>query len=300
MVEAELDLSRLCREQETGINKTETDIEILLTYKSDYESLICKLKDLAGSFSRSAYIPFGYKAFVPGKLVHTNEILVHLGGTDNLFAELSTQEATQLIERRITRLDATIKKLRQQKSLIEDRLKFTKDFSNVGRVSSCGDVTPDGNEIEITERCDSDEERAWRDRHKEARKREREELLKSSSLSVTNRHVTFAESCELMQSDSDSSSDSTPAPNDVIYFKHSNVPSPLPRSEITDLSGLTVTEAVNLFEKHGGIFLPPAVQPFGHILERSQGDNYIATLDSDVPGRISRFRSDRIRHQISS
>ncbi|KAF5404405.1 Prefoldin subunit [Paragonimus heterotremus] len=300
MVEAELDLSRLRREQETGINKTEADIEMLLSYKSDYESLMSKLKDLAGSFSRSAYIPFGHKAFVAGKLVHTNEILVHLGGTDNLFAELSTQEALQLIERRVARLDATVKKLKQQKSLIEDRLKFTKDFSKVGRVSSCGDVAPDENEIEITERCDSDEERAWRNRHKEAKKREKGKLVKSSPLDVTNRHVTFAESCELRPSDSDSSCDFLPSPNDVIYFKHSDVPSPLPRSEITDLSGLTVTEAVDLFEKHGGIFLPPAVQPFGHVLERSQGDNYMATSTSDVPTRISRFRSDRIRHQISS
>ncbi|KAF6777976.1 hypothetical protein AHF37_02263 [Paragonimus kellicotti] len=300
MVEAELGLSRLRREQEIGISKTEADIATLLTYKSEYESLMCKLKDLATSFSRSAYIPFGCKAFVPGKLVHTNEILVHLGGTDNLFAELSTQEALQLIERRVTRLDLTIKKLKQQKGLIEDRLKFTKDFSKVDRVSSCGDVAPDENEIEITERCDSDEERAWRNRHKEAKKREREKLLKSSSLSVTNRHVTFAESCELRQSDSGSSSDSTPPANDVIYFKHSNVPSPLPRTEITDLSSLTVTEVVNLFEKHGGIFLPPAVQPFGHILERSQGDHAVGTSASDAPARISRFRSDRIRHQISS
>ncbi|KAF8569792.1 hypothetical protein P879_00124 [Paragonimus westermani] len=284
MVEAELDLSRLRREQETGINKTEADIETMLT-------------DLEGSFSRSAYIPFGHKAFVPGKLVHTNEILVHLGGTENLFAELSTQEALQLIERRVTRLDVTIKKLRQQKSLIEDRLKFTKDFSKVGRVPSCGDVAPDEDEVEITERCDSDEERAWRNRHKEARRREREKLLKSSSLGVTNRHVTFAESCELQQGDSDSSSDSTPPPN-VIYFKHSGVPSPLPRSEITDLSSLTVTEAVNLFEKHGGIFVPPTVQPFGHVSERSQGDHSMVTSASDTPTRISRFRSDRIRHHI--
>ena len=38
-------------------------------------------------------------AFMPGKIVHTNEILVLLG--DNWFAERSAKQAIEIIERRL-------------------------------------------------------------------------------------------------------------------------------------------------------------------------------------------------------
>ena len=44
-------------------------------------------------------VPFGKLAFMPGKLVHTNEILVLLG--DNWFAEKSAKESCETIDRRM-------------------------------------------------------------------------------------------------------------------------------------------------------------------------------------------------------
>ena len=44
-------------------------------------------------------VPFGKFAFMPGKLVHTNEILVLLG--DNWFVERSAKQAEDIAQRRI-------------------------------------------------------------------------------------------------------------------------------------------------------------------------------------------------------
>lgn len=44
-------------------------------------------------------VPIGSKAFMPGKLVHTNEVLVLLG--DNWFAERSAKQACEIIDRRL-------------------------------------------------------------------------------------------------------------------------------------------------------------------------------------------------------
>ena len=43
-------------------------------------------------------VPFGSVAFMPGRLIHTNEIMVLLG--DNWFAERSASQALEMVERR--------------------------------------------------------------------------------------------------------------------------------------------------------------------------------------------------------
>ena len=44
-------------------------------------------------------VPFGKLAFMPGQLVHTNEILVLLG--DNWFVERSAKQAAEIVDRRM-------------------------------------------------------------------------------------------------------------------------------------------------------------------------------------------------------
>jgi hypothetical protein len=43
-------------------------------------------------------VPIGKKAFFPGELVHTNELMVLLG--ENYFAERSAVQATEIVDRR--------------------------------------------------------------------------------------------------------------------------------------------------------------------------------------------------------
>lgn len=44
-------------------------------------------------------VPFGPMAFMPGKLIHTNEVMVLLG--DNWFAEVSAKHSCEIISRRL-------------------------------------------------------------------------------------------------------------------------------------------------------------------------------------------------------
>ena len=45
-------------------------------------------------------VPIGSLAFMPGRLIHTNEIMVLLG--DNWFTERSAKQAAQIVTRRIS------------------------------------------------------------------------------------------------------------------------------------------------------------------------------------------------------
>ncbi|RCH81081.1 uri1, prefoldin-like chaperone [Rhizopus azygosporus] len=67
-------------------------------YKTDYDALESLLKTLPDNTTRSAMIPLGKVAFMPGKLVHTNEILVLLG--DKYYAERSAKQAIDILSRR--------------------------------------------------------------------------------------------------------------------------------------------------------------------------------------------------------
>ena len=51
-------------------------------------------------------VPLGKMAFVPGELIHTNEVLVLLG--DNYFAERSACQAAEIMQRRIEVIDRVI------------------------------------------------------------------------------------------------------------------------------------------------------------------------------------------------
>jgi len=51
------------------------------------------------SLSENCMVPIGKRAFMKGKLTHTNEILVSLG--DGYFAKYSASQAIELCNRRI-------------------------------------------------------------------------------------------------------------------------------------------------------------------------------------------------------
>lgn len=54
----------------------------------------------------SALVPLGPRAIVPGRIKHTNEVMVLLG--DNYFANVSAYDAIEIVKRRIARIDTQI------------------------------------------------------------------------------------------------------------------------------------------------------------------------------------------------
>uniref|UniRef100_A0A3B3ZD00 Uncharacterized protein n=1 Tax=Periophthalmus magnuspinnatus TaxID=409849 RepID=A0A3B3ZD00_9GOBI len=67
----------------------------------DYEALNDRLKTLPDQLSYDVMVPFGPLAFMPGKLVHTNEVTVLLG--DNWFAKCSAKQAQKIVDHRMKR-----------------------------------------------------------------------------------------------------------------------------------------------------------------------------------------------------
>ena len=65
---------------------------------ADYEGLSRTLETLPERVERPILVPHGKMAMFPGKLIHTNEVMVLLG--DNYFALRSAQQAAQIATRR--------------------------------------------------------------------------------------------------------------------------------------------------------------------------------------------------------
>ncbi|ORY08166.1 hypothetical protein K493DRAFT_309958 [Basidiobolus meristosporus CBS 931.73] len=99
------------------LKQTQEEIERWRTYSADYEASQNTLLKLPEETSYEVMVPLGKLAFMPGKLIHTNEVLALLG--DNWFAERSCKQAVEIIGRRKEMVDQNIKTL-------EDRLKDLK------------------------------------------------------------------------------------------------------------------------------------------------------------------------------
>ncbi|OMJ07708.1 Unconventional prefoldin RPB5 interactor [Smittium culicis] len=87
-------------------------LEQSLNYKNEYKSLQKILETFSDKTEYNSMIPLGDVAFIPGKIVHTNEILVLLG--DDWFVERSAKQAKQIAKRREDFISESIKKIETQ------------------------------------------------------------------------------------------------------------------------------------------------------------------------------------------
>lgn len=78
MTEAQM-AERLESAELEAVQETKEQLKKLEGIKEDYEKLKTTLKKLPEELTHDIMVPMGKKAFMPGKLVHTNEILVLLG-----------------------------------------------------------------------------------------------------------------------------------------------------------------------------------------------------------------------------
>ncbi|KAK2189464.1 hypothetical protein NP493_106g06045 [Ridgeia piscesae] len=151
------DIDRLKAEQLSAIKKTGERISQLEKYKNDYDNLKKQLKTLPEKVTHDVMVPFGKLAFMPGQLIHTNEITVLLG--DNWFAEVSAKDAIGITERRVADIDRQIAELNKQKGLLEPRIDFTSQLQDITQNA--------GGLVEIKEDYDAEKEQAWKEQHRE-------------------------------------------------------------------------------------------------------------------------------------
>eukprot|EP00240_Pyramimonas_obovata_P015911 CAMPEP_0118929736 /NCGR_PEP_ID=MMETSP1169-20130426/6652_1 /TAXON_ID=36882 /ORGANISM="Pyramimonas obovata, Strain CCMP722" /LENGTH=292 /DNA_ID=CAMNT_0006871985 /DNA_START=283 /DNA_END=1158 /DNA_ORIENTATION=+ len=103
------------------LQQEEKRLEQLQTFGKEYNQLADVLATLPGKTNHQVMVPFGSLAFMPGRLIHTNEILVHLG--DSYYAERSSSQALETLDRRASIVRESIEAAEAQVELLRARQK---------------------------------------------------------------------------------------------------------------------------------------------------------------------------------
>ncbi|KAF9428943.1 Eukaryotic translation initiation factor 2 subunit 3 [Podila epigama] len=102
-----------------ALTRLEEELGRWKNYEADYEALKSTLLDLPKETSHNVMVPIGSLAFMPGKLIHTNEVLVMLG--DNWFVDRSAAQAAEIVDRRMEFVQENITKLRTQEDELRNK-----------------------------------------------------------------------------------------------------------------------------------------------------------------------------------
>ncbi|XP_034237839.1 unconventional prefoldin RPB5 interactor-like protein [Thrips palmi] len=124
-------------------------------WKEDHEQVKTTLSALPDKLSHEVVVPFGSKALMKAKLVHTNEVLTCIGSS--WFVKQSAKQGIAMCERRIVQSEDMLKKLENERTLLTNR-------QTVPKVEEA--FPSDGTE-EIVEEYNEEMEAEWRRRHRE-------------------------------------------------------------------------------------------------------------------------------------
>ncbi|BHF59935.1 uri1, prefoldin-like chaperone [Sparganum proliferum] len=304
---------RLLQEQQVAIQQTDAKIEKLSNFCQDYTSLVPKLEELSKHFTKRAIVPFSLRAFVPAQLVHTNEVLVHLGGSAEHFCEMSTHQALSLLDSRIKRIKSDISKLEEQRKLLTDREMLT---SKLARGSNPSDLSTDAhedNEFEIREEYDPVREEEWLKQHKRRTIAER----RKGQSTARQQKVRFRESPPPSPDGDTDTSSSECSALPKISFQHSDQMPLTIKADITDWSQASPADVVCYFQNQQRKLLEsslsadkvdastrteertqrkPRQSPFGDVIEHEapeteQTSSLMIPISTAPEKPVSRFRA---------
>nr|XP_020495438.1 unconventional prefoldin RPB5 interactor 1 [Labrus bergylta] len=120
---------RLREEHEKVVRDCDSRLQHWKKVSGDYEALNERLQTLPDQLSYDIMVPFGPLAFMPGKLVHTNEVTALLG--DNWFAKCSSKQAQKLVNHRMKYVKREMDALSKTKKNFEARAGFAKDLETI-------------------------------------------------------------------------------------------------------------------------------------------------------------------------
>ncbi|KTW26379.1 hypothetical protein T552_02861 [Pneumocystis carinii B80] len=118
--QAEGDLRAILHELEDKYKETEENYMKWEGYGKEYEKLRSFLVEISKTTRRSYFVPFSEKGFIPGVLIHTNEILVLFG--ENWFVERSSSQAVDIVDRRVEYVNSCLKVLDKKRKELKNRL----------------------------------------------------------------------------------------------------------------------------------------------------------------------------------
>lgn len=127
------EVTRLQEEQNKVVSGCQEKIQHWKKVESDYDALQERLGSLPEKLSYDIMVPFGPLAFMPGRLVQTNEVTVLLG--DNWFAKCSAKQAMGLVDHRKKHVRKAREDLEEVIKNFESRVEFTKDLERMSKES---------------------------------------------------------------------------------------------------------------------------------------------------------------------
>ncbi|XP_055346311.1 unconventional prefoldin RPB5 interactor-like [Paramacrobiotus metropolitanus] len=137
-------ISTFLHYQHSALEECQQRIKQQESIKADYVRLQQRLSDI-GSSTRypNSVVPLGRHCVVRAELIHTNEILVFLG--DGYFVERTSQQAVEIVGRRLHVISTVLQRLTEEKALIDGKMEM---LAKLAQQQSMEDV------VEIRERLD--------------------------------------------------------------------------------------------------------------------------------------------------
>ncbi|CAK9876721.1 unnamed protein product [Sphagnum jensenii] len=125
---SEADAAVVARRVAEAIQAQRQQLQTLQGYHDDNRALCNVLVQLPDLVSYDIMVPFGKAAFMPGRLIHTNEFLVLLG--EGYYAERSAKQAVEILERRSEFLDSKINATKVHIGDLEAEATFVKNIAD--------------------------------------------------------------------------------------------------------------------------------------------------------------------------
>uniref|UniRef100_A0A0A8YS95 Uncharacterized protein n=1 Tax=Arundo donax TaxID=35708 RepID=A0A0A8YS95_ARUDO len=105
-----------------AIADRQAELGRLQGFVTDNAALVSLVNRLPDELSHEIMVPFGGAAFFPGRLIHTNELLLLLG--EGYYAERSAKQTTEILHRRGLELEAQVEAMKATISDLEAEAKF--------------------------------------------------------------------------------------------------------------------------------------------------------------------------------
>lgn len=197
-----------------GLEQNEKEVEKWTTFVEENETAINNMNTFSKMFTVDVMVPFGKKAFFPGKIVHTNEVMV--AHYQDYFSECSAHTAIEICKQRIENGKKRIVELEAEKDLFQNKLE--KPYVE--------GVVPTTNEREIIEEYDEESERIWREKHrervKEAKLKEKQEREKIMTKNDDPDILKSLKEDDIPDDDDDGDDDELDEELDEIEAKNTN------------------------------------------------------------------------------
>ncbi|GMY10142.1 RNA polymerase II subunit 5-mediating protein homolog isoform X1 [Fagus crenata] len=104
------DTQKAARRVQDKLAEMQPELDRVRGFISDNTNLINLVQKLPEDLHHDIMVPFGKAAFFPGRLIHTNEVVVLLG--EGYYAERTSKQTVEILKRRGKELDSQVESLK--------------------------------------------------------------------------------------------------------------------------------------------------------------------------------------------